>query len=82
MTEETALTHVIKIFGTKEREPVRLALVEGGVEKVSDLKELTFEDFGQLEYEEQAANTTAPRSEEASEYSTKTEISAHSSLVS
>jgi hypothetical protein len=59
MTEETALTHVIKIFGPNEREPVRLALVDGGVKKVSDLKELTFEDFGQLEYEQAAASTAS-----------------------
>jgi hypothetical protein len=54
MTEESALAHVNHIFGTIEGENVRLALENGGVEKVSDLKELTFEDLGLLEYTQSA----------------------------
>ena len=51
MTEESALTHVISVFGTaNERDSVRLSLIDGGIEKVSDLRELTFEDLGLLKY--------------------------------
>ena len=60
MTKETVLTHhVLFAFGQNEREDVRLALVNGGEEKVSDLKQLTFEYYSQLEYT-QNATTTIP----------------------
>jgi hypothetical protein len=55
MSEESALAHVLTVFGQGERDNVRLALVDGGVEKVSDLKELTFGDFSQLECTQPAA---------------------------
>jgi hypothetical protein len=59
MTEELALPHVLLVFGIPGRENIRLALLNGGLEKVSDLKELTFEDFGLLEYPQSATATTA-----------------------
>jgi hypothetical protein len=59
MTEESALTHVLTVFGQSERNNVRLALVDGGVERVSDRKELTFGDFSpQLKYAQPAASDT------------------------
>jgi hypothetical protein len=58
MSEESALTHVLNVFRQSERDNVRLALVDGGIEKVSDLKELTFGDFSQLEYTQPAASDT------------------------
>jgi hypothetical protein len=49
MTEESALTHVLTVFGQSQRNKnVRLALVDGGAERVSDLRELTCGDFSQL----------------------------------
>jgi hypothetical protein len=58
MSEESALTHVLTVFRQSERDNVRLALVDGGIERVSDLKELTFGDFSQLEYAQPAASDT------------------------
>ena len=37
---------------------MRLVLLNGGVVKVSDMKELTFEDYGLLEYTHSAAPAT------------------------
>jgi hypothetical protein len=45
MSEESALTNVLRAFGPTEQENVRLALANGGVQRVSDLRELTFEDY-------------------------------------
>jgi hypothetical protein len=42
MTEELALTHDLTVFGRSEGNNVRLALVNGGIERGSDLRELTF----------------------------------------
>jgi hypothetical protein len=58
MTEESALAHVLTVFGQSERNNVRLALVDGGVERVSDLRELTFGDFSQLQHTQIAASET------------------------
>jgi hypothetical protein len=57
-TEESALAHVLTVFGQSERNNVRLALVDGGIERVSDLKELTFGDFSQLQCAQIAASET------------------------
>jgi hypothetical protein len=51
MTEELAL-------GQSEHNDVRLALVDGGAERVSDLRELTFGDFSQLQCAQVAASET------------------------
>ena len=59
MTEESALTHVLRIFNDTERDNVRHALENGGIQKISDLRELQFEDFGLLEYTQSATATTA-----------------------
>jgi hypothetical protein len=56
MSEESALTHVLTVFRQSERDNVRLALVDGGTERVSDLKELTFGDFSQLQHAQPAAS--------------------------
>jgi hypothetical protein len=58
MSKESALTHVLTVFRQSEPNNVRLALVDGGVEGVSDLRELTFGDFSQLEYTQTAASET------------------------
>jgi hypothetical protein len=58
MSEESALAHVLTVFGQSECDNVRLALVDGGAERVSDLKELTFGDFSQLEHAQPAASDT------------------------
>jgi hypothetical protein len=53
------LTHVLNsVFGTTEGKKVKLALMNGGVEKVSDLRELTFEDLGLLKYTQSATAST------------------------
>jgi hypothetical protein len=57
MNEESALTNVLQVFAL-ERNHVRDALLQGGIQRASDLKEFTFEDFGQLEYTQTAATTT------------------------
>jgi hypothetical protein len=56
MTEESA--HVLAVFGQSERTNVQLALVDGGIERVSDLRELTFGDFSQLQHAQTAAAET------------------------
>ena len=48
MTEETALKHALLVPGTNEGEHARLALEQGGVKKISDLKELKHVDLGLL----------------------------------
>jgi hypothetical protein len=48
MTKETALKHALLVFGTTEGEHARIALATGGTEKISDLKEVTFEDLETL----------------------------------
>jgi hypothetical protein len=58
MSEESALAHVLTVFRQSERDNVRLALVDGGVERVSDLKKLKFGDFSQLEHTQPAASET------------------------
>jgi hypothetical protein len=58
MTEEWALTHVLTVFGQSECNNVRLALADGGAERVSDLRELTFGVFSQLQYAQIAAAET------------------------
>jgi hypothetical protein len=58
MTEESALTHVLTVFGQSEHNNVRLALVDGGADRVSDLRELTFGDFSQLHHTQTAATET------------------------
>jgi hypothetical protein len=59
MTEESALTHVLTVFGQSQHNNVRLALVDGGAERVSDLRgELTCGDFSQLQHAQIAAAET------------------------
>jgi hypothetical protein len=59
MTEESALTHVLTVFGQSERNDVRLALMDGSAERgVFDLRELTFGDFSQLRCTQFAAAET------------------------
>jgi hypothetical protein len=45
MTEERALKHARLVLWTTEGERARIALATGGTEKISDLKEVTFEDL-------------------------------------
>jgi hypothetical protein len=58
ITEESALTHVLVVFGHSKRNNVRLALVDGGMDRVSDLRELTFGHFSQLQHAQTAATKT------------------------
>ena len=58
MTEESAFTHVLNVFRQSERDNVRLALVDGGMERVSDLRELTCEELSQLQHAQTSADET------------------------
>jgi hypothetical protein len=82
MSEESALTHVLTAFRQSERDNVRLALVDGGTERVSDLKEFTFGDFSQLEHTQPAASDTeVGGSKQAFEYFAKKKIITDPSVV-
>jgi hypothetical protein len=55
--QESALAHILLVFGISEGANMRLALLDGGVEKVSDLRELRFAGFGLLEYTQRPSVT-------------------------
>jgi hypothetical protein len=57
VTKELALQHVLLVPGTTEGEHAWLALEQGGCKKVSDLKEIIFEDLEKLVH---AMGTAAP----------------------
>jgi hypothetical protein len=61
---------------------VRLALKDGGIEKVSDLKELTFDDLGLLKYTPSVVASTCRIGQQALEYTATKKVIIDSSLVS